>query len=56
MNSKFNVFDANNDDVLDISSLNSSGTPCIIIEGSTTNLGQITMANSGAAKMFGYVP
>lgn len=56
VNSKFNVFDANNDDALDISSLNSSGTPCIIIEGSTTNLGQITMANSGAAKMFGYIP
>ena len=41
VNSKFNAFESNADDVLDVQHLKTSGVACIIIEGTMTNLGQI---------------
>jgi PAS domain S-box-containing protein len=55
-NIKQNFYDVNNmnDDMNDIGSMSTNGTPCIYVTGDNDKIGMVTQVNSGASRIFGY--
>jgi PAS domain S-box-containing protein len=43
-----------NDDMNDIGSMSTNGTPCIYVTGDNDKIGMVTQVNSGASRIFGY--
>ena len=44
------------EDMYDINSVSSNGTPCIYASGDKDRMGMITLCNGGACRIFGYGP